>query len=153
MGLRVIVRSFYNKILRDRIMLKYTLLIFFILFQSPLLFAGEQTKIVLHMNDNYKLGHLLNSVENIRDELGNETEIKVVINGKAVQAMLKNNKISTDIVTSILQKNVDIGLCHNAVRSSHVDKSMLIDGLDILPQDGNVTIFKLKQKGYAYIKM
>lgn len=153
MGLWVIVRSFYNKILQDRIMLKYTLLIFFVLFQSPFLFAGEQTKIVLHMNDTYKLDHLRDSVENIRSELGNEVKLRVVINGKAVQSMLKNDKISAAIVNDILQKNVNIGLCHNAVRSNHVKKSMLIEGLDILPNDGNVTITNLKLKGYTYIKI
>ena len=134
-------------------MLKYTLLIFFVLFQSPFLFAGEQTKIVLHMNDSYKLDHLRSSVENIRSELINEAKLRVVINGKAVQSMLINDKTSAVIVNDILQKNVKIGLCHNAVRSNHVKKSMLIEGLDILPNDGNVTIINLKQEGYTYIKI
>ena len=134
-------------------MLKYISLILFLFFQSYVICAEEQTKIVLHINDTFKLTHLKYSVKNIRSELGKDVEIKIVINGKAVQLMLKNNGPSTEIVNNILQNNVDIGLCHNAVRNNRVNKEMLIEGLNILPKDGNVTIIDLQKKGYVYIKI
>ncbi len=134
-------------------MLKYVSFSLFLLFQSYIIHAEEPIKIVLHINDTFKLTHLNNSVKNLRKELGENAKIKVVINGKAVQSMLKNNKPSTKIINSILQNNVDIGLCHNAVRNHHVNKNMLIKGLKVLPKDGNVSIINLQKQGYIYIKM
>ena len=85
--------------------------------------------------------------------MGDNVKIKVVINGKAVQLMLKNDLASVEIVNDILQNNVDIGLCHNAIRNNHIDKKLLIAGLRILPQDGNVSVINLQKEGYIYIKM
>ncbi len=134
-------------------MLKKLLLIGCLLLHSALIYAEEQTKVVLHLNDMFKLTHLQNSVKNIRKELGSKAKIRVVINGKAVQLMLKNDLRSTKIVNDILAHHADIGLCHNAIRKNHVNKKMLIKGLKILPKDGNVTIINLQKAGYLYIKI
>ena len=134
-------------------MLKYILFILLLVFQTQAMSTEEQAKIVLHINDTFKLIHLEASVKNIRKELGEDVDIKVIVNGKAVQLMLKNNKASTKIIHNILQHHVDIGLCHNAVRNNRVDIKMLIKGLRVLPKDGNVTLFNLQKAGYIYIKM
>ncbi len=114
---------------------------------------SEPLKIVLHANDGFKLAHLENSVKNIRTELGKDVDIRIVINGKAVTRLLKSNVESKKIIDSILEEKVPIGLCHNAVSNNRVDKSMLIDGLEVLKTDGNVTVIKYIQQGYIYIKM
>lgn len=134
-------------------MFKHMPLALLLFLQSFIVYADEQAKVVLHMNDTYKLAHLKNTVKNLRNEMGGDVEIKVIINGKAIQLMLKNDKGSTEVVNQILNNNVEIGLCHNAVRNNKVNKNMLIEGLKILPQDGNVTIINLQKKGYIYIKM
>jgi len=105
------------------------------------------------MNDTFKLEHLKKSVINIRNELGNRAIIKIVINGKAVQLMLKDNKVSSDIVTILLKNKADIGLCHNAIKNNNIKKSLLIAGVRVLPEDGNVTIINLQKEGYVYIKI
>ena len=129
--------------------------VFFISFLMSSSFANadEHTKVLFHFNDAFKLKHLEKSVNNIRNEMGKDVEITVVVNGKAVQVMLKNNRGSSEILSSILQKNVKVGLCHNAINSNRVSKDMLIEGLNVLPQDGNVTIINLQKKGYLYIKI
>lgn len=113
----------------------------------------EPLKIVLHINDAHKIGHLGNSVKNIRKELGDDVFIKVVINGKAVTRLLKSNETSAKIIQSVLKQNVPVGLCHNAVTNNRVDKRLLIEGMDILETDGNVTVINYQQQGYIYIKM
>ncbi len=134
-------------------MLKVISLFLFFIFQSCSVYAKDTTKIVLHLNDTFKLSHLNNSVENIRSELGENVDIKIVVNGKAVQLMLINNETSTKIITNILKNNADIGLCHNAIRNNNINKKSLIKGLTVLPKDGNVTIINLQKDGYIYIKM
>jgi len=115
--------------------------------------ASEPLKVVLHVNDGHKLGHMANSVKNIRKEMGNDVIIKVVVNGKAVSRLLKSNKANTEIMQSVLKQNVPVGLCHNAISNNHVAKSMLIEGLDVLETDGNVAIINYRMQGYIYIKM
>ncbi len=132
--------------------LKHTLLVI-LFFYSCIIFADEETKVVLHLNDSFKLNHLKNSVKNIRAELGDDVKIKIIVNGKVVQGLLKNNEPNTKIVNFILKKNVDIGLCHNALRNNSVSGDMLIEGLEILPTDGNVTLINLQKQGYIYIKL
>jgi len=132
--------------------LRHTLLALLFVYSCVTL-ADEETKVVLHINDSFKLTHLQNSVKNIRAELGDDVKIKIIINGKVVQGLLKNNESNTKIVNFILKKNVDIGLCHNALRNNSVSSDMLIEGLDVLPTDGNVTIIKLQKQGYIYIKL
>ncbi|VAW67035.1 hypothetical protein MNBD_GAMMA09-2696 [hydrothermal vent metagenome] len=134
-------------------MLKTILLFLLFFFQSYSISADEATKIVLHLNDMFKLSHLNNSVRNIRSELGENVKIKIVVNGKAVQLMLADNKASTEIINNILQYNVDVGLCHNAIRNNNINEKQIIKGLDVLPKDGNVTIINLQKKGYIYIKI
>lgn len=134
-------------------MLKYILLVSFFIFQPHAVYAEEPTKILLHINDTFKLGHLNKSVKNLRNELGQEVEIRIVVNGKAVQVLLKDNLPSADIINNILHNKADIGLCHNALRNNNVTKDMLIEGLRVLPEDGNVTIIGLQKTGYIYIKM
>jgi len=123
-------------------------------FAMPILHAAsEAPKVVLHVNDGHKLGHLSKSVKNIRKEMGDDIVIKVVVNGKAVSRLLKSNKANTKIIQSVLKQNVPVGLCHNAILNNHVSKNMLIEGLDVLETDGNVTIINYRMQGYIYIKM
>jgi len=133
----------------------YRFLVFVVLFFSvPMLHAAsEPLKVVLHVNDGHKIGHLGKSVNNIRKEMGDDVVIRVVVNGKAVTRLLKSNTRNVEIVQSVLNKNVPIGLCHNAVTNNRVDKSLLIEGLDVLETDGNVTVLNYQTQGYIYIKM
>jgi len=115
--------------------------------------AGEPLKVILHINDGYKITHLANSVQNIRKELGKDVDIKVVVNGKAVTQLLKSNTENAKIVQSILKQNVPIVLCHSAVLNNRVDKNLLIEGLVVLKTDGNVAVLNYQRQGYIYIKM
>ena len=128
-------------------------LIVFALFIQPVYAEGENLSVVLHINDGFKLGHLGKSVKNIRTELGADVNINVVVNGKAVMRLLKSNVESSKIIKSIIKQNVPIGLCHNAINNNNVKPEMLIEGLEVLPTDGNVTVIKYQQQGYIYIKL
>jgi len=129
-------------------------LVFLLLsFTSCLLHAEDIKKIVLHINDGFKLGHLENSVNNLFKEIGTDIDVKVVVNGKAVTRLLRTNNESAKIVKSVLDHGVIIGLCHNAVNNNRVKKEMLIEGLNVLEQDGNVTILKYQSQGFYYIKL
>ncbi len=123
------------------------------LIAPPVHADNESLRVVLHINDGFKLGHLRNSVKNIKNELGRDADIKVVVNGKAVKRLLRSNIESTKIIQSILEKKVPVGICHNALANNKIKKEMLIDGVEVLPTDGNVTVIKYQQQGYIYVKL
>ena len=134
------------------------LLLFLLLLHSLISFASDQPatqheKVVLHLNDGYKLSVLENSVKYIRNDMGKHVDIKVVINGNAVTRLLRTNENSTQIVETVLKDNVDIELCHNALNNNNVKPEMLIEGLKVLQTDGNVTVIRYQQQGYLYIKL
>ena len=114
--------------------------------------ASEPLKVVLHVNDGYKLSDMANSVKNIRKEMAGVV-IEVVVNGKAVTRLLKSNKENTKIIQSVLKQNVSVSLCHNAVINHRIDRSLLIEGLNVLETDGNVAVLNYQSQGYVYIKM
>ena len=134
------------------------LLLFILLAHSIISLASDQPatqneKVVLHLNDGYKLSVLENSVKYIRNEMGKHVDIKVIINGNAVTRLLRSNENSTQIIQSVLKENVDIGLCHNALNNNDVKPEMLIEGLKVLQIDGNVTVIRYQEQGYLYIKL
>ncbi len=126
------------------------ILLLFSPWQSAL---AESTKVVMHLNDTSKLPHLEKNIGNIRKGMGEDVDIQVVINGRAVSAMLSGNKLVEDKVKSMLSNNAKIGLCHTAMRNNNVNEHLLIDGVTILPEGGIVTLIKLQKDGYAYIKI
>ena len=134
--------------------MKAFLYLFVLLVFSPWQSAlAESTKVIMHLNDTSKLPHLEKNIDNIRKGMGKDVDIQVIINGRAVTAMLSGNKLIEDKVRSMLNNNAKIGLCHTAMRNNNVNEDLLIKGVTILPEGGIVTIIKLQKAGYAYIKL
>lgn len=134
--------------------MKTFLYLFVLLIFSPWQSAlAESTNVVMHLNDTSKLPHLEKNIGNIRKGMGEDVDIQVVINGRAVSAMLRGNTLIEDKVKSMLSNNAKIGLCHTAMRNNNVHEDLIIKGVTILPEGGMVTIIKLQKAGYAYIKI
>ena len=114
---------------------------------------AENVNVLLHLNDKAKIPHLEKNIINLRKGLGKDANIRVVINGRAVTAMLSGNKLIEEKVKSMREQNASIGLCHHAMRNNNVNADRLVDGVTILEEGGVVTIVKLQQKGYLYIKI
>jgi intracellular sulfur oxidation DsrE/DsrF family protein len=119
-------------------------------FQTAL---AENINVLLHLNDKAKIPHLEKNIINLRKGLGEDVNIRVVINGRAVTAMLSGNTLIEEKVKSMLEQNASIGICHHAMRNNHVNEERLVEGVSILEEGGIVTIVKLQQKGYIYIKL
>ena len=134
--------------------MKTFLYLFVLLIFSPWQSAlAESTNVIMHLNDTSKLPHLEKNIGNIRKGMGEDVDIQVVINGRAVSAMLSGNTLIEDKVKSMLSNNAKIGLCHTAMRNNNVHEDLIIKGVTILPEGGMVTIIKLQKAGYAYIKI
>lgn len=130
----------------------FSLLIFLTLLPVKAVYA-ENINVLLHLNDKAKIPHLEKNIINLRKGLGEDANIQVVINGRAVTAMLNGNKLIQDKVKSMREQNANIGICHYAMRNNNVKEERLVEGVSILQEGGVVTIVKLQQKGYIYIKL
>ena len=83
--------------------MKTFLYLFVLLILSPWHSAlAESTNVIMHLNDTSKLPHLEKNIGNIRKSMGEDIDIQVVINGRAVSAMLRGNTLIEDKVKSML---------------------------------------------------
>ena len=114
---------------------------------------ADNINVLLHLNDKAKIPHLEKNIINLRKGLGEEVNIQVVINGRAVTAMLSGNKLIEEKVKSMREQNASIGICHYAMSNNNVNEDRLVEGVSILKEGGIVTIVKLQQEGYIYIKL
>ena len=114
---------------------------------------ADNINVLLHLNDKAKIPHLEKNIINLRKGLGEDVNIQVVINGRAVTAMLGGNTLTEEKVKSMLEQNASIGICHYAMSNNNVNEDRLIEGVSILKEGGIVTIVKLQQEGYIYIKL
>ena len=114
---------------------------------------ADNINVLLHLNDKAKIPHLEKNIINLRKGLGEDVNIQVVINGRAVTAMLSGNKLIEEKVKSMREQNAKIGICHYAMSNNNVNEDRLVEGVSILKEGGIVTIVKLQQEGYIYIKL
>lgn len=114
---------------------------------------ADNINVLLHLNDKAKIPHLEKNIINLRKGLGDDVNIQVVINGRAVTAMLSGNKLIEEKVKSMREQNASIGICHYAMSNNNVNEDRLVEGVSILKEGGIVTIVKLQQEGYIYIKL
>lgn len=119
-------------------------------FQAAL---ADNINVLLHLNDKAKIPHLEKNIINLRKGLGEDVNIQVVINGRAVTAMLSGNKLIEEKVKSMREQNAKIGICHYAMSNNNVNEDRLVEGVSILKEGGIVTIVNLQQEGYIYIKL
>ena len=114
---------------------------------------ADNINVLLHLNDKAKIPHLEKNIINLRKGLGEDANIQVVINGRAVTAMLSGNTLTEEKVKSMREQNASIGICHYAMSNNNVNEDRLVEGVSILKEGGIVTIVKLQQEGYIYIKL
>ena len=114
---------------------------------------AENINVLLHLNDKAKIPHLTNNIINLRKGLGEDVNIQVVINGRAVTSMIRGNKLIEEKIKSMHDNNATIGICHYPMRNNNINESRLIDGVTVLKEGGIVRIVDLQKDGYHYIKL
>ncbi len=132
--------------------LRYFLQSWLFIVVSPFVAAESQHRFVVHINDDFKIGELEGAVEGLSNYF-KDADIRVVVIGKAVTRLLRTNQEAARIVNSINKNEASVGLCHNAISNHKVDPSMLVDGVKILKEGGNIAIIRLRASGYNYIKL
>ncbi|MDX1470581.1 MAG: DsrE family protein [Flavobacteriaceae bacterium] len=81
-----------------------------------------------------------------------DSEFEIVVYGGALDMLLKEKSSVTDVIIDLSNRaNVTVNACAGTMKRRKVDKSQLIDGVNVVPD----AIFELaiKQKeGWSYVK-
>ena len=115
-------------------------------------YANEPTKLVYHFNESKKIQLLVSSLHNVIAESPAPLDIKVVINGAGVSALMVGNTQASKQVSQLIAQGVHFGLCNNAIKKKNIKNQYLIEGVNII-RDGNIEIIELQKQGYLYIKI
>ena len=80
------------------------------------------------------------------------SQVEVVVYGGAITMVLKDKSVAPKTVEDITaNKNVKIKVCAVTMKRYNIDKSMLIPGVEVVP-DAIVEIITKQGAGWGYIK-
>jgi len=127
------------------------LLLTLLLSFSQSLHAKQLNQVVLHLNTPEKMTMLTNNVKNLRNKLGKEANIVVVVNGPAVVRFTQLAKSRKQLDT-MLGLGADVAICSYALKNRKLLKVQLLDGTTYLEDGGVAKLVELQQAGFAYIK-
>lgn len=113
---------------------------------------AEKVKILLHTSDKRNMAMVEQAVENIIDEYGDNREVILVVNGAAVENFTRALG-KPEFVHNLLEQEVEVGVCHMALSRRGIDDGQVLDQVKVLESTGVVTIIRLQQQGYIYIKI
>jgi uncharacterized protein len=99
-------------------------------------------------NDHKSVIRWLNEITNAEPT----ANVEVVLYGKSLEMVTKNKSTVADDVQNLAMKNnVAFRVCQVAMKNNGIDKSMLIPGVQTVP-DGIYEIITKQRQGWGYIK-
>ncbi|HYM93158.1 MAG TPA: DsrE family protein [Chitinophagaceae bacterium] len=115
--------------------------------------AQKDYKVVFDLTSKDTLDH--QAVLRWAGEIANaskDAQVEVVMYGKGVNLVAKDRTAYKDAVTKLLaNKNVSFKACAIALKAQGIDKSQLLQGVQVVP-DGIYEIITKQREGWGYIK-
>lgn len=108
-------------------------------------------KVIFHIDEMSKWKLLLSNVNNLIQDLENQTiTVEVLANSEAVKFFVLNEK-DNQTIALLLNKSVQFCVCDNSLKSNNISPDSLISGVHIV--SSGVSELMIKQnEGFAYIK-
>ncbi len=106
----------------------------------------------MSIRDSVSQQAVIREVELIKNS-SPEAKIEVVIYGKALNMVLKDKSVYESAIQKLLaMKDVSIKVCSITLSRNNVDKSQLLNGIEVVP-DGIYEIVSKQKEGWGYIKV
>ncbi len=115
--------------------------------------AKQNNRIVIQVNeeDGRKWMAILTSIRNIQAELGKDNStIAVVAIGPGL-GMLMADAVVANEVQDAIKTGVEFVACGNSMRSLHLEREDLLDGV-VITKAGYVELMKRQQQGWVYLR-
>ena len=113
--------------------------------------AAPDSKVVIHLNTPEKLTMLLNNIKNLRLKPGEQADIVIVVNGRAVSCFT-SLAASRSRLDEILELNTNVSIFSYALKNRSLLQVNLLENTTYLEDGGVTELVKLQQAGYRYIK-
>ena len=136
--------------------MKYRFLVICLLFIAPVSLQAQRAdyQVVFDLTSNDSLDEkaLIRWLNEIA--LPNpEGKFEVVMYGKGLSLVMKNNSICSDEVLKLAGKNnISFKVCAVSMKNNHINKDQLLSCAEIVP-DGIYEIIKKQKEGWGYIKV
>ena len=102
--------------------------------------------------DDESINHVLSSANNVLKFYGPEkVMIAIICYSKGIRTLLKREKKIAARVKSLMTYDVEFIACGNTMRTKHIKKEDLIDGVEIVTA-GIVELVERDLKGWIYIR-
>ncbi len=122
-------------------------------FAKPVPSIDNPRKIVFPIThgDDESINHVLSSTNNVLKFYGPEkVQIAIVCYSKGIRTLLKKEKFAPR-VRSLMTYDVEFIACGNTMRTKHIKKEDLIEGVQIVTA-GIVELVERDLKGWIYIR-
>ncbi len=111
-------------------------------------------KIVFSVTEDspHALDHILSVANNVLKFYGPENvQMKIIAYSKGLKLLYKKERTTAVRVDALMQYEVEFIACGNTMRTLHVNKDELVDGVEIVTA-GVVELIESVKKGWVYIK-
>lgn len=130
-----------------RLSLIFTLLVSMVVHASEYKIVFELTS-----DDRKSWETLLNNLENVKKELGSNTEMEVVAHGNGIEFLRKKNDFQMDRIQKLTKEGIKFLGCENTMKRKKITREELYDFAGTVPA-GLAEIIRKQNEGWAYIKI
>lgn len=123
---------------------------------KPSLENPRQFVFPITTDDEYEISHVLSSASNVMKFYGPERcEVAIVCYSKGIKAVIKKanffDKTIQKRLKSLMTYDVEFIACGNTMKTYHIDKKELIEGVDVVTA-GIVELIERQVGGWIYIR-
>jgi uncharacterized protein len=109
---------------------------------------------VIHMDqgDVEILSTALGNINNFLKEVGESSDLCMVVNHHAVRFFQKSNAADhAGTIAALASQGIRFLICRNSIGNLNIDPSELLDACEVIPS-GIVEVIRLQNNGFAYVK-
>ena len=112
----------------------------------------SSTGIVVHLDEAAPEKHagVLRNISHLLTELGEGTQIELVVHGPGLAAALTDAPHAAQ-VRELLSRGIAVAACANTMREKNVSADELIEGVHVVPA-GIAELVRRQREGWAYVR-
>jgi intracellular sulfur oxidation DsrE/DsrF family protein len=108
-------------------------------------------KIIIHVDEMAKWKMVLSNLKHLNEFYNQaDDEIEVLVNGDAVNGVLKDCELASDILTAFVSQNT-LAVCQNSLDQRQIKPEQLLAGANVVPA-GVVELVEKQAAGFRYLR-
>lgn len=114
--------------------------------------ADEAAGVVVHLDeaDPTKHASVLRNIENLLDELHDDSPVELVVHGHGISAAVADGP-NADQLRHVLGRGVRVAACGNTMRRERITNEDLLDGVTVVAAGVAQLVYR-QREGWAYVR-